>query len=191
MEFEAPEAPDSAEKYMPSETETFTEGLLYIIKNAIGNIQPNIIQAAQICLKLIAISIMVSLINSFGGISGYAIKIASIVAVSVILFQPSDAFLDLGIATVNELSEYAKLFFPVMATGLAAQGGISTSTTLYAGTTFFNSIITSVIANIIVPLLYFYLCFSVGNSAFDCDFLFRIKKFTKWSMTWLLKIVLQ
>lgn len=175
---------------MPKTTESFGEGLLYVIKSAISAIKPGIAKAAGLCVCVIGIVMFTSL---FGGISSkvqQVTRISTAVGIGILLLQTANTLVDKGAATVQALSEYGKLLIPVMTAAMAAQGGINASTALYAGTTIFSSLLTTVIARLIVPLLYVFLCLAISNSALGDDLLKRMRDFVKWIMTWILKGVL-
>ena len=144
MEFSAPIAPDRAQTYMPQETESFGEGLWYVIKTAISELQPSIAETSAICLSLIVVNILVSVLQNFSGSGKLTVEIAGILLISVVLLQPANALLQLGIETIEDLSAYGKLLLPVMTAAVAAQGGATTSAALYTGTVFFNSVLTIV-----------------------------------------------
>ncbi len=190
MEFTAPTAPDSAQDYMPQDTESFGEGLWFVIKSAIGAIKPKIAESSGVCLSLIVASLLLSVLHSFTGTATKAVELTGTLLVAVLLIKPADTLLKLGMNTVTELSEYAKLFLPVMTAALAAQGGTATSAALYTGTVLFNTVLTAVISKLIVPMVYIYLCLSIVNSALGEEILKSLRDFVKWSMTWSLKIVL-
>ena len=65
MDFTAPEAPEAAQPYMPEDTESFGEGVWYIIKAAISDLQPSIRQASGICLSMIAAVVLLSVLSGF------------------------------------------------------------------------------------------------------------------------------
>ena len=190
MEFTAPSVPESGEAFMPAQTESFAEGLWYVIKSAISQIQPSVAEAAKICLSLIAIVLLVSVLNTFSGAPHRIVELVSTVTISMLLLQPSNALIRLGVQTVEELSEYGKLLLPVMTAAMAAQGGVTTSAALYSGTALFNALLSSVVSKLIVPMLYIYLCLSVVNSAIGEEILKNLRSFVKWLMTWCLKLVL-
>ena len=54
VEFTAPEAPENVQDLVPREPETFGEGLWYVVKKALGKLQPALVEAAQTCLSVIA-----------------------------------------------------------------------------------------------------------------------------------------
>lgn len=190
MEFTAPQAPEAAQEYMPEDTQNFTEGFFQILKKAVLTLRPDVAEAAGVCLSLIAVIVLVSLLRNFPGASAGTVNLVLALAISLLLINPANTFIDIGTSTVTELSEYSKLFFPVMTGAMAAQGGVSASTALYAGTMFFISVLTTLISKLIVPALYIYLCLCVADTAVGEDLLKNIKKFLKWLLTWSLKTVL-
>ena len=190
MNFTPPSVPASAERYMPENIESFGDGLWYVIKNAIFDLRPDIASAAGICFSVIAVILIVTLIDSFSDTTKRVSALVASVALSVILFQPSNAMIRLGIETVEEISQYGKLFLPVMTAALAAQGGVTASTALYAGTAFFNALLSTVLVKLIVPMIYVYLALCIANSVMGESTLSNMRKFVKWLMTWTLKISL-
>jgi stage III sporulation protein AE len=77
-----------------------------------------------------------------------------------------------------------------MAAATAAQGGIRTSTAVYAGTAIFNTLLCSAIKLLLIPMIYIFLVLSIVSSAIGENTLDKLRDFVKWLSTWLLKIVL-
>mgnify|MGYP002515797746 CR=1 FL=1 len=77
-----------------------------------------------------------------------------------------------------------------MTTALAAQGGISASTSLYIGTSTFNAFIGSLIADVLVPMVYLFLALSAANSAVGEDILKKLGVLIKNAISWSLKTLL-
>lgn len=190
MEFTAPTAPEAAQKYMPEEQESFAQGLWYILKTAISSLRPELSGASAICLSLIATVLLLGVLGTLSNSVSGSIRLVGAVAIGVLLLQPMHSMIQLGTATITELSEYGKLLLPVMTAAVAAQGGTTSSATLYTGTVFFDALLTTVIAKLIVPILYIYLCLCVANTAVEQDILKKLRDFAKWVMTWCLKLVL-
>lgn len=188
--FTAPTVPDSALTYMPENTESFAEGLWYIIKTAITEIKPEFADAGKICLSLIAIALLISVVNTFSNKSSWIVRLTRSVAIGLLLLEPSNSMIQLGIKTIQEISEYGKLLFPVMTAALSAQGGITTSAAIYTGTVVFNTLLITMVESIIVPILFVYLSLCIAVSAVDNEMLGKIRDLAKWAMTWCLKIVL-
>lgn len=190
VDFTAPEAPDSAQVYMPPDTESFGEGLWYVFKTALAELQPRFAEASGICLSLIAVVLLASILKSFLGSSKQTVELVATLAIGTLLFQSSNTLVRMGTQTVEELSQYGKLILPVMTAAMAAQGGVTTSAALYAGTAAFDAVLGAVISRLITPMVYIYLCLCVANRAIGEELLDNLRSFVKWAMTWCLKIVL-
>ena len=190
MEVTAPPAPDAAQELLPGETTTFGEDLWYIIKQAISKVHPDVSEAMSVCAALIGILLLVSVVRSYATMSERTAELVGTLSVAILLVRPTNAFIHLGIETIQMLCEYGKLLLPVMTTALAAEGGVSTATGLYTGTVFFNTILSAGISKLIVPMVYIFIALSVACNALGEDLLKKLQSFVKWLMTWSLKIVL-
>ena len=190
MNFTAPAAPQQAELYLPENTENFAEGVLHIIKTALEHTAPDLTGAARICMSLLAIVMLVCILDSFSDASKTATRLVGAVSVSVLLIESSQTLINLGIDTIQTMSGYGKLLLPVMAAALAAQGGTTSSTALYAGTAVFDTVLTTTLSKIMIPAVYIFIAICIANSVLKQDVLANIVKFLKWTMTWTMKIVL-
>ena len=190
MGFNAPAAPDTARPYMPDEVNSFSEDLWYVIKAAVSHMLPKVAEAARICVCLIAIMLLIAMLQNFSGTAKRTVELVGIIAVGILLIRPSNALIQLGVQTVEELSEYGRLLLPVMTAALAAEGGAATSAALYTGTVVFNTLLTSGITNLIIPMIFVYMALCVASSAIEEDILKKLRDFIKWLMTWSLKIAI-
>ncbi len=186
----APPAPDEAEIYMPSEPQSFSEGLIYIIRKAIGVIEPELADAGRLCASVIAVSILCAIVQQFSTHTKSVSNLVVTILISIFLILPTNTLIGLGRQTTENLSNYGKLFVPVMTTGLAAEGAVTASAALYGATTAFTAILNSLISNFIVPLLYIFLSLSVANSVLDEETLKRLRDFSKWITVWSMKAIL-
>lgn len=190
MEFTAPDAPMEAQKYMPDETENFSDGLRYVIRAALQVMQPSIMEAAGICISLIAASVLTGLMCEISGSRKSVIQLAGTAAAGVILFRPANSLIQLGAETVIQISQYGKLLLPVMTGALAAQGAVTKSGALYAATAFFDAFLASSVSKLLIPLVYIFLCVGVGCNLFEQSLLKEMKNCIKWLLTWGLKTIL-
>lgn len=190
LEITAPEVPDSGRDLMPEQTESFSQGLLEIIRNALPVIAPDFAEAGRVCLRVIAASLLLSVLKTFEGQTGKAASFAGIVAVGSVLLTSTNSLVNLASDTVAELSNYGKLLLPVMTAAAAAQGGITSSAALYTGTAFFSALLSSSITRVLIPLNYIYLALAVGNRALGENMMKKIQDVVKWFSTWLLKTIL-
>lgn len=190
MEFTAPSAPEQALKYMPEETESFGEGLQFVVKSAIQVLEPSMVEAGRVCLSLIGVSLAIGLVADISDNVRQAVEMVGVIFVAVVLFQPVNSLIRLGTETVQSISHYGNLLLPVMAGALAAQGAITKSGALYAATIFVDSILSNALSELVVPVVYILLCVATANHLFTQPILGEITKFLKWVITWGLKTVL-
>lgn len=185
MDATAPKVPDEAQSLMPP-AESFGEGLWYLVKEGIALLQPSLLQAAGVCLGIIAMVLLCSILGSMPG-KRTGVELACGVAMGGLLLSPAHALIQLGVETVQSLSEYGKLLVPVMTGALAAQGGVTSATALYTGTMVFNSLLGTILAKVLIPLLYGSLALALANCATGEGVLQQLQDFVCWLINWLLK----
>ncbi len=190
MDFSAPAPPESVEDLMPVETETFAQGLLKILRGALSDLSPDIAEAVRVCISLIALVMLISLLKELPGGTTNIVEFAGIIAVGALLLTKTNTMIRLGTDTVRQLSEYGKLLLPVMTAAMAAQGGAASSAALYAGTAAFDAILSTLISNLLVPMVYVFLVLSIGANALGEQMLCKLRDFVKWLVSWCLKTVM-
>jgi len=186
----APSVPESAEEYMPQDTESFSEGLWHVIKTGIGKALPELTEVMGICLQLFAVVILTSVLSNVSESGKKTANLAGTLAVSLILLEPSQSLVSLGLDTAKQLADYGKLILPSLTAALAAQGGITTSAALYTGTALFSAILSACITRLLVPLVWIYLCLGIAGCFLKDETISNLKQFSKWLITWTLKITL-
>lgn len=189
-EFTAPEVPDSGQALMPETTNSFGQGLMELLKKACARIHPNLAEAARVSVEILAATVLVSLLRCISGLSKSVVTLAGAVIVSVLLFSSANTMIRLGCDTIQELSSYGKLLFPVMTAALAAQGGVTSSTALYAGTAMFDTLLGSLIARVLTPMLYLFLALGVAVYALGDETLKKMQELVKGVVSWSLKTIL-
>ncbi len=190
MEFTAPTAPADVEQMLPAETESFSEGLWKIFQDSIQKLHPEVAAAAGCCVALIAVALLSSLFNAVPGEQKRVVRLVSAIAVGTILVSQSNTMVRLCVDTIEEMSEYGKLLLPVMTGALAAQGGTTGATALYAGTVAFDTALTVLITKLLIPLIYLFLALAIANAATGAELLKKLRDFLKWLMSWSLKTIL-
>lgn len=188
MEFSAPEPPECAEEYLPKEADSFGQGLWDVLSAAAEVFTPSLYDALQICLRLFAVLMMVSLVSQFA--SHTCIELAGVAASAALLLEPSHSLIELGIETVMELQEYGRLLLPVMASALAAAGGVSASSALYVGTAIVDAILSSAVTAVVLPLIWAFLALSVAHSAVGEPVLAALRDLIRKLMESALKLTL-
>lgn len=190
MSYTAPTAPDSAQVYMPGDTESFGEGLWHVISSAIRERMPDIKEACRTCIYIMVTALMLSVFHGFSSTAKRVAAIVGVVAVGTLVLTSTDSLIHLGADTVAQIHEYGKLLLPVITASLASQGGVTASASLYTGTMLFSSVLTSLIANFIVPMIYVYIAICIIDNIMPNESFDGLKHFMKWIITWSIKIVL-
>ena len=190
LDLEAPEVPERASAFMPSEPDNLAEALMEMIWDGILYCRPDLKEATRISLGVFSVVMLLSILRNIPGKSSRYADLVSATAISVLLFQSANSMLNLGIDTVAEVSSYGKLLLPVMAAALAAQGGITGSAAIYTAGALFSTVMSALISGFLTPLIYLYLAFGVGNAAVGTEILKRFQNSVKSLMTWTLKTIL-
>lgn len=190
LEIETPAPPEAAMAFMPSSPDNFAEGMMEVLRDALLHFSPAMKEAASVCAGVMAAVLIVSVVQAFPGVGSRAVNLAGSLAVAAVLLETSNSMIHLATGTVEEISQYGKLLLPVMTTSLAAQGGVSASAALYAGTALFDSILSSLIAKVLTPFIYVFLALGVVHSATGEQTLKSLRDTLKGFMTWGLKTVM-
>ena len=189
-ELTAPEVPESAVDYMPSDPTNLQEGIGQVIRQAIYRIRPDLREAAQVCTGILGAVMIVSLLGTMADGIEKCADLAGTVAVSLLFLTSAGALINLGAQTVRQISDYGKLLLPVLTAALSAQGGVTTSAALYSATALFDAILSGLISRVLIPLVYVFLALATANSALGEDLLKKFRDSVKWMMTWILKTIL-
>lgn len=189
-ELTAPTVPQSGAEVMPEKTDSFGDGLLKLLENALGQLRPDLKEASRVSLGVVAAVMMVSLLQSFSGSVKTTAEFAGTTAIAAGLLLSANSLIRLAAETITEISEYGKLLLPVMTAAMAAQGGVSSSAALYTGTALFDAVLSSLISRLLVPMVYLFLALAVANSAMGEDLLKQMRDVAKGLISWCLKILL-
>lgn len=189
LEIEAPTVPKAGEDLMPEDTGSFSDALVSLLGKAVKRIRPDLQEAAQVSLSLIAAGILLTILSSFEE-GKHTAQLWSAAAIAGILLHNANSMIRLASDTVRQLSDYGKLLFPVMTGALAAQGGVSASTGLYLGTAFFSTLLESLLSGVFLPAVWLFLALAVASAAISEEVLKKIRDAVKSALSWCLKTVL-
>lgn len=190
VELTAPEVPSAGAAYMPRQTQDFSDALLEIFSDALGWFRPDLKEAANACLVVLAAVMLMALVSVLPGSRKGILELVGALVIGTILLRSSQSLIRLGADTVHQLSEYGKLLLPVMTAALAAQGGLTAAASLYTGTAVFDAILSAFLSKVLVPAIYFFLALAVGSSALADPMLKKIRDGIKGTAVWCLKTVL-
>lgn len=190
LEIQPPPVPEAGAQWMPQETESFGQGLRELAARVVETLRPDLREAAQVSLGVLAAVLLCSVLGAFSGSVNRASALASAAAIVGILLSHTNSMIHLGVETVRQLSDYGKLLLPVMTTALAAQGGVTSSAALYAGTAVFDMVLSSILTTFLVPGVSVFLALGAANAAAGEEILKKLRDLVKNAISWCLKILL-
>lgn len=190
LEIEAPAVPEAGRQWMPEETDSLSKGLEELVRKAFTALHPDLKEAAEVSTGILAASILLSVLQSFSEGLKFPADVVGSVTVASLLLMNTNAMIRLGTDTIRQMADYGKLLLPVMTAALAAQGGVTASGALYAGTAAFSAILNELITSLMLPGIYFFLALYTGSCATGMDMLKRMADTLKGGMVWTLKLLL-
>lgn len=187
--FIAPEVPEDAAQWMPQDTGDFGGGLLEMLRKLLPDLRSDFLSAVKSGVAIYACFLMISILKGAG--EGYSpAELAGAVCISFAVIRTSQSMISLAFETVTKISEYSKLFLPVITAASAAQGGITSATALYIGTTAFTSFASNAITRGLLPSVYFFLAAAIANCVLGDGIMKQLKEMIKKFSSWFLKTVL-
>ena len=138
----APEVPESGREIMPGDTDSFSEGLLELGETAVGLLRKELEGAGGICVRILAWILFLTVLPILSQKIQPVTSLAGAVSMTSVMLSHTNSMIRYASTTLIEICEYGKLLCPVMTTALAAQGGITTSSLLYGGTTAFIALLS-------------------------------------------------
>lgn len=187
---EAPTPPEDALELMPVEQDSFSEDIWYVIRSALGELEPELATGGRLCLSIIGVLMLTSILSCFPGSVDRVTDLCGGISVAILLLGNTGAMIDSATETIQKLSDYSKLLLPVITAAMAAQGGITSSAALYAGTAIFDGVLCSIISGAMIPLVYIFIILSVGKCVIGEGLLDKLQSVMKWLVTWCLKTIL-
>lgn len=185
----APTVPESGKELMP-ETDSFSQGLMELAEKALRRTNPDLNQALGVMVSLVASTMIVGIVPCISRATSDLAELAGSACICATMFLSMNTMIRLGAQTVTEISEYGKLLLPVLTAALAAQGHVTSSGALYAGTAAFNTLLSAMISKILIPMVYLFLGFSAALAMTGEGTLKQLRDLVKTFLSWCLKTIL-
>lgn len=187
--FTAPEVPEEAARWMPQDTGDFGTGLLEMLQKLLPDLRSDFLTAVKTGVCVYACVLLISILKGAG--EGHSpAELAGAVCISFAVIRTSQSMISLASETVIRISEYTKLLLPVITAASAAQGGVTSATALYVGTTAFTSFTSNVITRVLLPSVYFFLSAAIANCVLGDGIMKQLKEMIKKFSAWFLKTVI-
>ena len=189
-EIQAPEVPESAMDIMPENTDSFGNALVELLRKGILLIQPELDGALRTCSGILICALLYSILPILSEKLTEPMAMAWSVALGTVMLQRTGTMIGYAADALRQICDYGKLLCPVLTTALAAQGGLTTSAALYTGTIVFITLLSILVSQWLIPLVYIFLLFSIAGSAIGEGFFRNLADGVKHLLTWLLKTLL-
>lgn len=185
-ELSAPGAPESAALWMPETTLSFGDGIVSMVQRLLPALHAEISTCLHTCLAVLACVLFVSILRA--STDGFSpCEMAGAICIGALLVRNSHTMIGFTVNTVTEISEYTKLFLPIIAAASAAQGTAASSTALYFGTSVFIAFLSNILRQVLLPAIYLFLAAAISSCAVGEKSIKQIKdQFRKFS-SWFLK----
>lgn len=147
--------------------------------------------ALRLCALLLCVVMLCALVHmNSEKLGGTAVTAAGALGLCGLCMGSFPALVSLASETVREMTDYAAVVMPVLATTVALNGGVSSSQALYAGTVLFAQVLLQLISKVLIPLVWFYLAIATAEAAVGTDMLSELREFIGWVISKSLRIVI-
>ncbi len=187
--FTAPTAPKDAESLMPESEDDFGSGLISMVQKALPLAYTELREALRVGLAVFCSSFLVAILLSVG-CAATATEITGAACIAGLMLQDSRVLIGLAVDTVTEISEYSKLFLPVLTAAASARGAMTSATAIYVGTSAVTAFLMNALRRVLVPVVYLFLAASIANCALGEESLKQMRETLKKLSGWFLKTVL-
>ncbi len=174
---------------LPDTDQGLLSGVLELLQKGLFTVTPKLKESCGLCAGILAAVILCSLFGTSES-GQFTANLLGTVAVGGILLGPTTVMLRQGIETVQTIRDSGNLLLPAMSAAMVASGRPTTASGLYLGTALFNSVLTSLLSGMLIPLLYIFVALSLAGAAIDSSPLERLRDFIKTLLTWGLKGIL-
>lgn len=147
--------------------------------------------ALRLCALLLCVVMLCAMVHMNSEKMGAtAVTAAGALGLCGLCMGSFPALVTLASDTVQEMTDYAAVAMPVLATTVAMNGGVSSSQTLYAGTVLFAQVLMQLISKVLIPLVWFYLAMATAEAAIGTDMLSELREFIGWVISKSLRTVI-
>ncbi len=123
---------------------------------------------------------------ALGGGTARFMTLAGVLGVTTLSAGDLGSLIGLGAATMQQLSELTKLLLPTMAAALAGCGGIFTASAWQVATLFAADLLSSLIHELLLPLVYCHIALAASGAALPESGLDALADALKKLISWLL-----
>ena len=179
------ELPPSAEEFIPPGTPlTLPEpGILREIGDRIlaklGEEWRSVSRTAGMLLLVCLLYSISRAVDTGDKVARY-VTLSAVAAVGSVSMADLDSFLQLGLRSMQELSDYSRVLLPVLTTAASVSGAATSAAAKYAATALAMDVLLTVSKSVVIPCVGGYAALALADAAVGNDVLKAAKKLMKW-----------
>lgn len=186
---------EDTRQYLPDisrpSADSFTKSLWQLLTDTISNLGGYWRETLQTTGALLAVLALCAVLKNFE--SGRLTPVCTLggtLALTLICAGQFDAMIGLARQTLQKITDFSSLLLPVLCSACAASGGLTSSGALYAGSSFFMSVLTKAVSSLCIPLVYAYVALCAAECMAAHSGLEKLREFVGWVIQTALKAVM-
>lgn len=159
-----------------------------LLSEARERLRSALTEVSKLAGVLLSVCVLVSAADSLD-LSGKAplyIRLSGVAAIGGCALSDFDSYLNLGLSSLQSLSDYSRVLLPCISSAAAASGALTSAAAKYAATALFMDILLSLAKWLIVPSICAYAALSLSEAALGGESLKSARKVLKAVCTLLL-----
>ena len=152
------------------------EGIRQIMIHSLSELGTGLRAALRSAGKLLAVVLLCSMVKTAGEQAGVAVRIAGVLAVTMVCAGDLNTLVGLGRTTMEETSVFSAAILPMLSSATAAAGAPASATALYAATVFMTQILNRLLLNIFLPLTNLCLALACAENTLSDSLVKRVRK---------------
>lgn len=168
----------------------FWESLKTVFFGSLTSVRDGYRSALRLCAVLLAVATLCAIASTARQNPVDAATIAGALALTVAVLSTFSAMIGLATQTVQDIAAYGACFLPVMASCTMMSGGVTSASSLYAGTVLFSELLMQLISKLLVPAVMVYLLLAMAEAALSNQMLSEIRELVGWLISKTLRVLM-
>ncbi|MBE6954321.1 MAG: hypothetical protein E7449_00230 [Ruminococcaceae bacterium] len=152
------------------------EGIREILNRSLSGAGTGLRAALHSAGKLLAVALLCAIVRIVQEKSSGAVRIAGVLAVTLICAADLNTLVGLGRTTMEETAVFSAALLPVLSAATSASGAPASAAALYASTVFLTQLLNRLLLNVFLPLCHVCLACSCAELCLSDTLLKRMRK---------------
>ena len=185
---------EETKQYLPeisgATSETFTKSLWQLVTDTVSGLGSYWRETLRTVGALLAVLALCAVLSNFE--SGRLTPVCTMggtLALTLICAGNLNAMIGLAADTLQKITDFSSLLLPVLCSACAASGGITSAGALYAGSSFFMSVLVRAVTAFCIPLVYAYAALAAAECMAAHSGLEKLRELAGWVIRTAMKAV--